>query len=529
MGVIGDGEIRIEEEQDLSSTNGIVVNKEKDEQGNESLQSVIEDGQLAIEEENDLSQTLHTENVNGKLQGNHKGLKKVNSNKKQIKYNERHSTWGIDNIPEELFEVNKDKSAKLTEFDVWKVEQSTKEVKINDKGNQKDDTNMVCDSWKVENNDEKDFLQSTNLQTDNDVKSMNSNATYSIDDNRNRTEENLSENVEKCERFKYENQSEANLTKCERFKYDNEDEANHETKCERFKCDNQIDSNPDNDEDPVTEAMDVEQNNKQENFFEMSKTIATDLIVTDQENKSTSRPIYMVPNTWNFEGFPNLENDEDRKIDKNMDTNVIENKENEVVFETNSEAKVAFDRNQCDTWNFEGIPNLEIEDKNIDENMDTNIIENIDNEVVFEQDNEEKIAFDRNQCNTWNFEEVPNLEIEDKNNEENMDTNVIENKENKVIFEKNNEDKVAFDRNHCDPWNFEGIPNLEIEEDRKTDENMDTNIIENKENKVVLENFEELVTNGDFEIVNKMHTNEMESSKDEKETGMIFDRNKCDV
>merc|ERR1712106_729317 len=28
---------------------------------------------------------------------------------------------------------------------------------------------------------------------------------------------------------------------------------------------------------------------------------------------------------------------------------------------------------------------------------------------------------------------------------------------------------------------------------------------------------------------NKMHTNEMESSKDEKETGMIFDRNKCDV
>merc|ERR1712106_84301 len=389
--VIGDDEIAIEDEKELSSTNGIVVNKEKDEQGNENLQSVIEDGQLAIEEDNDLSQTLHTENVNGKLQGNHKGLKKVNSNKKQIKYNERHSTWGIDNIPEELFEVNKDKSAKLTEFDVWKVEQSTKEVKIN----------------------EKDFLQSTNLQTDNDVKSMNSNATNSIDDNKNRTEENLSENIEKCERFKYENQSEANLTKCE-----------------RFKCDNQIDSNPDNDEDPVTEAIDVEQNNKQENSFEMSKSIATDLIVTDQENKNTSQRIYMVPNTWNFEGFPNLEIDEDRKIDKNMDTNVIENKENEVVFEKNSEDKVAFDRNQCDTWNFEGVPNLEIEDKNIEENMDSNIIENIDNEVVFEKNNEEKIAFDRNQCNTWNFEGVPNLEIEDKNNEENMDTNVIENKEN---------------------------------------------------------------------------------------------------
>merc|ERR1712106_818428 len=465
MGVIGDGEIRIEEEQDLSSTNGIVVNKEKDEQGNESLQSVIEDGQLAIEEENDLSQTLHTENVNGKLQGNHKGLKKVNSNKKQIKYNERHSTWGIDNIPEELFEVNKDKSAKLTEFDVWKVEQSTKEVKINDKGNQKDNTNMVCDSWKVENKDEKDFLQSTNLQTDNDVKSMNSNATYSIDDNRNRTEENLSENVEKCERFKYENQSEANLTKCERFKYDNEDEANHETKCERFKCDNQIDSNPDNDEDPVTEAIDVEQNNKQENSFEMSKSIATDLIVTDQENKNTSQRIYMVPNTWNFEGFPNLEIDEDRKIDKNMDTNVIENKENEVVFEKNSEDKVASDRNQCDTWNFEGVPNLEIEDKNIDENMDSNIIENVDNEVVFEKNNEEKIAFDRNQCNTWNFEGVPNLENEDKNIDKNMN--------NEVVFENNNEDKIAFDRNQCNTWNLEGVPNLE-NEDKNNEENMDT-------------------------------------------------------
>merc|ERR1739842_242957 len=154
LSVIEDDVIVIEEEKELSSTNGIVVNKENDEQGNESLQSIIEDGQLAIEEENNLdgenedpiTDKTHdlnrsNNNSNNKLSEKSKGVETRGSYIFESPTEEKQMQNGIGENIDENVEIKTKKTKKKSKKSESKKDDSIIEDKsIKGDADEQDDT-----------------------------------------------------------------------------------------------------------------------------------------------------------------------------------------------------------------------------------------------------------------------------------------------------------------------------------------------------------------------------------------------------